>query len=238
MMRRALPLLAVAVFAGMATTAAAATAPPVTARANAEGNIVTGGLRFFPADLTVHVGEAAAWTNTDFLVPHTVTETHGLWDLSGTYGGTGLTPPGFGPGTIVQRGFEAGTHRFLCVVHGPVMSGSVAVPVDVSSVRTTILVKQKPIRTKHGLRKRKPKKVKIATVTMRWAAAAEPTGLAFDVQRRRPGGAWEQVAAATTTTDGSFRTSPGVAWEVRARLRRASDAAAGTDWSPAAAVTA
>jgi plastocyanin len=245
-MGRFLPLITAVVLACAGTVAIAAgsasggsnTRAAPAAHANAEGNIVTGGLRFYPADLKVHVGESAAWTNTDFLVPHTVTETHSLWELSGTYGMTPANPPGFAPGTTVQRSFEAGTHHFICMVHGPIMSGSVAVPVDLASSRTKITSKPKPVRRRRGKRRPKPKPrvTIIATVRMRWAALPERPGLAFDVQRRRPGGAWEPVATATTDIGGEFKTTPGTTWEIQARLRRSDNASTATDWSPVASI--
>src|SRR6059058_3132731 len=87
------------------------------AEVNAEGNAFTGGLKFDPAKVGVKVGQVVRWTNTDFLVPHTATEDHGLWDLGGTYGGTPANPSGFGPGESRSRVFEAGTQNYYCRVH-------------------------------------------------------------------------------------------------------------------------
>lgn len=217
----------------VAPLATAGAAPPIV-QATANGNAFTGGLSFAPADVSVPVGGIVAWTNTDFLAPHTVTERHGLWNLTGGYGATPLNPAGFGPGTSARRSFEAGTHQFFCTVHPTTMRGSVAVPVDVSSARTTTLVRAK---ARRGHKRPKAVRKTIATITMRWDADPVAAGMAFDVQRRQPGRAWTTLADGTTAASSTFRTTPGRTWEIRARLRKADDPGAATDWSPAAAVT-
>src|SRR5919106_230389 len=95
--------------AAVLLSATAATAGAATHEVGANGNIITGGLSFTPADVEAKVGDVVRWTNTDFLVPHTATEDHRLWDLTGTYGATPLNPPGFGPGEVREWVFEAGT---------------------------------------------------------------------------------------------------------------------------------
>src|SRR4051794_4927278 len=87
------------------------------AEVDANGNaVVPGSLGFDPVEVSVKVGEIVRWTNTDSSVPHTATEDHGLWRLSGTYGSPGPFQ-GFGPGESVERRFEAGTHHYYCEVH-------------------------------------------------------------------------------------------------------------------------
>lgn len=227
-MRRPITLGATALALLAAAPAAQAADPPVAATAN--GNMLTGGLSFMPARLTVPVGTVIAWRNTDPLAPHTVTELHGLWDLAGGYFPTPITPAGFGPGMVAQRAFEAGTHQFLCRVHPKDMRGTVAVPVTVSAARSKVRAKR---RRGH----KRPRARTIATVSLRWAAAGPAPGESFDVQRRLPGGAWTELATATATTASSFRTKPGTTWEIRARLRGADATRVATDWSPTAAIS-
>src|SRR5436309_3373536 len=120
-------------------TAAAAHAQSATpaAKVNAEGNVtqLTGPLRFNPATVTVGVGDQVEWVNTDILVPHTATEDHGLWNLTGTYGMTPVNPAGFGPGETRSRRFAAGSWSYFCEVHPAQMHGIVLVPDQLSSRR-------------------------------------------------------------------------------------------------------
>lgn len=225
-MRRLL-LLTFVLALGAAGSASAQETAPVESTAN--GNIFTGGLGFSPADMDIAVGTVIAWRNTDFLVPHTVTERHGLWDLTGGWGATPLTPPGFGPGTVAMRKFEAGTHDYYCVVHPEPMTGKVAVPVTVSSSRSRVRLKRR--------RGRKPGSRVAATVAMRWGNDTPVDGQAFDVQRRLPGGDWRVLADGTKSTSSTFRTHPRRVWEIRARLRSTENAENATDWSPPATVT-
>jgi len=187
----------------------------------AEGNIFTGGLAFDPHRVAVRVGQVVRWTNTDFLVPHTATEDHGLWDLGGTYGGTPANPSGFGPGESRSRVFEAGTQNYYCRVHPKQMRGVVAVPVRLS----------RKTRSKHG-RKR-------YLVIARWASKAPVAGEAFDIEVMRAGGSWRRVRTATRTM--SMRFDGGkvnTRWSVRARLRSAKNAHRATGWSPTASIRA
>lgn len=198
----------------VSTTASAAQAaelPPI----NANGNAVTGGLSFTPPFIQAQVGDAVSWSNTDPVAPHTVTERHNLWNLAGSYGPP-LSPGGFPPGAKVARRFEAGTHDYLCLVHGPIMSGRVAVPVALD---------------------RAGRKVRGT-----WASVAEPNGLGFDVQRRTAGSSkWQTVMEDTTRTSAIVgKLRKGGAIEVRARLEaiqpRAGAPAAATGWSPTARI--
>jgi hypothetical protein len=73
-------------------------------------------------------------------------------------------------------------------------------------------------------------------VTVRWAAARAPTGLVFDVQRRRPG-TQRFVDWRTGVTAAAARFWPSVRgpWMIRARVRQqAGDGS--SDWSPARAI--
>jgi plastocyanin len=122
---------AIAIGVLLACAPAGASGPPA-ATVKAEGNAFTGGLKFDPASVTVRVGDTVQWVNTDNVVPHTATEDHGLWDLTGTYGQTPANPPGFGPGETRERVFEAGTAHYYCKVHPQQMHGVVSVPVELS----------------------------------------------------------------------------------------------------------
>jgi plastocyanin len=217
-------LPALLAFAALAAPAAAA-----DVESTANGNVVTGGLRYAPADVTVPVGGTVAWRNTDAIAPHTVTERHGLWELTGGWGATPLSPPGFGPGTVAEREFEAGTHAYFCAVHPARMTGTVAVPVHASATRTRVRAQRR-----RGQRRRVRT---VSRIDLIWAVDAPREGLAFDVQRRTPGGPWRPLADGTTAESGGFRTAPRVVWEVRARLRSAQNAGQATAWSPVTRVS-
>jgi plastocyanin len=195
----------------------------------AAGNVFTGGLAFEPAEVTVPVGGVVRWTNTDFLVPHTATEDHGLWDLGGDYGQTPANPPGFGPEMSVQRAFEAGTHAYFCRVHPEDMRGTVTVAPALALERRRV---RRTRRTRSG--RRVVRRFTVRVLEARWASAAPAEGLVFDVQRRRAGGDWVAFRDGTTEPAGSFTASRGGDFEVRARLRAAGSSEAATGWSPAA----
>jgi len=213
-----------AVVVALALPPAAAAA---TTNVNANGNAVTDGLSFTPATITVAVGDTVRWTNTDFLVPHTATEDHGLWDLAGSYGGTPVNPSGFGPGASVQRVFEAGTTAYYCRVHPQQMRGVVGVPV-------TLGLAQRRVRVRGS---RKARLVHYVRAT--WAVAAPASGEVFDVEVRRGTGNWRSARSGTTETNALIRAGRrGTVTHVRARLRRADNADAATGWSPDAQITA
>ena len=199
------------------------------ASVNANGNAFSGGLSFTPADVTVPLGGVVRWTNTDFLVPHTSTEDHGLWDLTGDYGPPG-GPYGYAPGESVERPFEAGTHKYFCRVHPEDLRGSVAVAPEVLLIR-----RRERRRTRRGRRR----VVVLERISARWAVLPPPEGLAFDVERRKNGGAWLGFREGTRAILGNFRSSNRRrdTWEIRARLRKADDASSATEWSPVASVT-
>jgi plastocyanin len=194
------------------------------AEVKAEGNIFTGGLRFNPDTTSVRVGQKVRWTNTDNTVPHTATENHRLWDLTGNYGLGQESNTGFGPGESRERVFEAGTHHYFCKVHPQQMRAVVNVPVDV---------------TRGRLRGRPRRRFRRVTVT--WAAGPPDEGLAFDLERRRVGRAakrsnWRPWKTGTTSPSARMRVRRGRRWQFRARLRKANDPSAATDWSPATSI--
>ena len=211
--------------AAAALCAVPAHAQSPAASVNAEGNAFTGGLRFDPDEVAVGVGQVVRWTNTDELVPHTATEDHGLWDLTGTYGQTPANPPGFGPGETRERPFEAGSHRYYCRVHPAQMKGVVAVPARVAAASSVVETR--------GSKSRRRRRI-LAT----WAAAAPADGLVFDVEIRRGDGPWRRWRNGTVRASGTIRTQAARApWSVRARLRSASDEKAATDFSPVASIS-
>jgi plastocyanin len=176
----------------------------------AEGNPFQGGLKFDPPNVKVLVGDKVTWTNTDPTVPHTATEDHGLWDLTGTYGVPGNY--GFGPGEQRSRTFEAGTQRYFCKVHPADMRGVVRVP-----VRTTI--KNLP----YGARR----------LTIRWAPGKSTGDRVFDVQIKLAEGPWRKFRTGTHEAKGTRGNSgPKRDYSIRARMRSASKPARATGWSP------
>ncbi|HVS28685.1 MAG TPA: plastocyanin/azurin family copper-binding protein [Solirubrobacteraceae bacterium] len=231
---------------------------PPAADVTANGNAVydQAHLSFKPENVAVAVGQAVRWTNTDPVVPHTVTEDHGLFDLAGTYGMTPANPAGFAPGTSVQRDFEAGTFSYHCRVHGAAaMHGTVAVPVTLTlgsapaAYRAAVAFK-KVKRHRRGGQKRGPKGKPNPAPTPPgmtpgrlihavWASAPPASGLAFDVQFRQNGGDWQVLRADSSQIAADLPGAPaGTLVEVRARVKKAGDANAASDWSPQASVTA
>jgi plastocyanin len=219
-----------------AALAVPAAADAATTEVGANGNVFTGGLSFTPAKLTLSVGDAVRWRNTDNIVPHTATEDHGLWDLAGDYGATPANPSGFGPGETRERVFEAGTHDYYCRVHPTQMRGTIAVAptLAVQHARVKIKGKRRPVTTRK--RRRRARTKVISYLVAVWASASPAEGLAFDVQRARPGGGWIPVRTGTRDTNARFRVALGSTWLVRARLRSAADPSKATGWSPPAGI--
>ena len=202
--------------------APAASADPTTYDVGANGNIFTGGLSFTPNKLTAKVGDIVRVTNTDFLVPHTFTEKNGLWDLTGNYFPTPITPAGFAPGSVQQRTFEAGTANFYCRVHPTQMTGTIAVPV-------TLALSSRSVKS-HG------KRHTVREITATWATAPPSAGEGFDVQVARGGGPWLTVRDGKTSTSMVLPArKKGTITHVRARLR-ALGGSRSTDFSPDAQV--
>lgn len=107
----------------------------------------------------------------------------------------------------------AGSYRYYCTFH-PEMVGTLRVP----------------LRASHANRPRG------ALVTIRWAEDRAPTGLVFDVQRRRPGAAqfrtWHTGVRAVKA---SFRPDRRGTWSIRARVREVGGPAT-SGWSPVRAL--
>lgn len=193
--------------------AAALSAAPAQAatthEATANGNPFSGGLSFEPPALTVAVGDTVRWTNTDEFVPHTVTEDHRLFDLTGSYGIPGSM--GFGPGEAVEWTFAAGGFDYLCDIH-PQMTGRVEAPVA--------------LRARRG------------GVAAKWATEELPEGQVFDVQRAKKGRGFRDALEGTRELKGKFEAKRGQELAFRARVRLESDPEMASDWSPAAKITA
>jgi plastocyanin len=225
-MMRKLVLLTALPAAVLGFPLAAASGISRTTDLGAYGNILTPSqLSFRPANTTIALGDIVRWTNHDALVPHTATEDHGLWDLAGSYGGTPVNPSGFGPGTSVQRAFEAGTQHYYCRVHPRQMHGVIAVPVMLSVSKRTV--------------RRHKKRVTTYTIAASWDASTPASGLAFDVRRASGSAAPGAWLTGTSAASASFTTTRrGSVWHVQARLRRADDANRATDFSPDASIVA
>jgi plastocyanin len=188
----------------------------------AEGDVfIPGSLSFNPAQVFVRVGQVVRWTNTDPVVPHTATEDHDLWNLTGTYGQTPFSPAGFGPGEQRSRAFEAGTQHYYCKVHPTQMKGVVKVPVFLSRSVTKSAGKTRYL------------------IFVQWAGKAPVAGEAFDVEAKRENGGWKRLRTATRATSMQYDGGKiGTRWTVRARLRKANDASKATDWSPLISIRA
>jgi plastocyanin len=77
-------------------------------------SVTVKGMKFTPADVTVHVGDVIEWTNADPFM-HTATAKDGGWDVS--------LPPGKSGSVTVNK---AGTVDYFCRIH-PNMTGKVVV---------------------------------------------------------------------------------------------------------------
>jgi plastocyanin len=263
-MRRRITAFAAGAALGLCTALAAAPgagAAQPAAEVDAAGNAFSGGLAFIPARISVRVGDVVQWRNTDFLVPHTATEDHFLFNLTGDYGGTPVNPPGFGPGETRRHRFAAGTWNYFCQVHPDDMRGRVTVP---PTLRVTARYRLRPKKRKHRCRTRRCRKRRRAqrrpcrtdacrqrrrearlrdrrrrtvvnfTLAGRWAAAPLPAGQAFVVERRR--GSGPAVRTETRDLSGRFDAGrkSGVTYRLRVRVRGSRGA---TGWSPPVRVT-
>jgi plastocyanin len=203
--------LAAVVVTGASLALSAAPAGAATKDVEAAGNPFQGGLAFKPPSVKVAVGDVVRWTNTDGTVPHTATEDHQLWDLTGTYGIPGNY--GFGPGESRQRAFEAGTQHYYCKVHPTQMRGVVRVPVH-TSVRNGA----------YGSRE----------LTVRWAPRKSKGDRVFDVQIKLDDGPWYRFRKGTHEAKGTrhVSTGPTLHYSLRARMRSKSHPSKATGWSP------
>jgi plastocyanin len=178
------------------------------------GDPLTGSFAFRQDLVYILAGDVVRFRNANGLATHQPAERTGLW---------GLSVP---PGAQAERTMEAGTHLIVCLLHPGLMQATIRVSPVVAVTRRVVRR-----RDRHGrLRSRRV----VRTAAVRWAVTAPAAGQAFDVERRRQGGAWESLRSATTDTDASFSVRAGDAWQVRARLRGGDAVGA---WSPVASAT-
>jgi plastocyanin len=222
-----------------AAPAGAQTSQQPAATINAEGNVFTGGLQFNPATAAVKIGDTVRWKNTDPVVPHTATEDHGLWNLTGTYGQTPANPAGFGPGETRERRFAAGTWNYFCEVHPTQMHGTISVPVTLS-VQAAGGRKHKKKHRRATAAKRHRKRGRAFRILAVWAAEPLPRGQVFDVQARHGSADWTTVMDGTTDLQGVFPAGKraGVNWSYRARVRDENDRNRASGYSPEATINA
>jgi plastocyanin len=217
--RGSFAVLAVAV--AVAAVVAPALAVPAPAPAPAEtttiamtGDPLTGSFSFRQDLVDLVAGDVVRFRNANGLATHQPAERNGLW---------GLSVP---PGAEAERTMEAGTHLIVCRLHPVLMQATIRVSPVVTVTRRVVRRRDRRGR----LRSRRV----VRTATVRWAVAAPAAGQAFDVERRRQGGAWESLRSATSSTDASFSVAAGDAWQVRARLRGGDVVGA---WSPVTSAT-
>jgi plastocyanin len=181
------------------------------------GNPFSGGFAFDPDHVRVTVGATVRWTNTDSTAHHSVTEDHGIFDLSGSFGPPGRM--GFGPGESREHRFAAGTFSYHCRVHPEAMRGVVAATLKLSLVRR---------QARGGAGK--------ARIRVIWARQPLPNGQAFDVQRRVGTGPWRTVRSATRALRAEFGGARGGTLSFRSRIRLTGGPAGASGYSPAAKI--
>ena len=191
--------------------AAAAPAGAETVTVSMTGDPLTGSFSFRQDLVDILAGDVVRFRNANGLATHQPAEQNGLWGLSVT------------PGSQADRTMEAGTHLIICRLHPGLMQATIR-------VSPVIAVTRRVVRRRDRRGRLRSRRV-VRTAAVRWAVAAPAAGQAFDVERRRQGGAWESLRSATSTTDASFTVAAGDAWQVRARLRGGDVAGA---WSPVA----
>lgn len=204
-------VVATAVAVAVVAPVSAAPARAETTTISMTGDPLTGSFSFRQDLVDLLAGDVVRFRNANGLATHQPAERNGLW---------GLSVP---PGAEVERTTEAGTHLIVCRLHPGLMQATIRVSPVVAVTRRVVRRRDRRGR----LRSRRV----VRTAAVRWAVAAPGAGQAFDVERRRQGGAWESLRSATTSTDASFSVAAGDAWQVRARLRGGDVVGA---WSPVA----
>jgi len=108
------------------------------------------------------------------------------------------------PGAFVAHSFvAAGRYRYACALH-PTVTGVVTVPITASPAKGS----------------------KRTTFEVTWGSRTAPTGYAFDVQIRRPGGRWRLWKDEVTRAAAPFLADAGVGtYRFRARMIHVVDAA-------------
>jgi plastocyanin len=217
-MRRARSVVAITVAAGAGVVAPTLAVPAVaraeTTTISMTGDPLTGSFSFRQDLVDLLAGDVVRFRNANGLATHQPAERNGLW---------GLSVP---PGAEAERTMEAGTHLIICRLHPGLMQATIRVSPVVTVTRR--------VGRRRDRRGRLRSRRVIRTARVRWALAGPAAGQAFDVERRRQGGAWESLRSATTSTDASFSVDAGDAWQVRARLRSGDVVGA---WSPIASAS-
>jgi len=226
-----------------AVLAPSALAQTPAASVDADGNLlgIPEPLRFDPKEVTVPLGGVVRWTNTDFLVPHTATEDHGLWNLTGTFNpAPGLSPPGFGPGETRARPFAAGTWSYFCEVHPVDMRGTVTVPLTLGEPKKGKKKGKKKAkgRAVASARKKGKRKTRPYQVPATWSLQELPPGQVFDIERSRNGGPFAVVKDGIRELGGVLKAGrKGTTISVRVRVRATTEPARTSGYSPVATIT-
>jgi hypothetical protein len=132
----------------------------------------------------------------------------------------------------VQRAFEAGTAHYYCRVHPVQMHGVVAVPVTLALDKQVVKRRVK----RRGHRRRTVRRT-VYTVVATWATQRPAPGQVFDVQLARGSGPFQALLTGTTQTTARITArGRGTVTHLRARVRKAAEPAATTNWSPDATV--
>jgi plastocyanin len=165
-------------------------------------NVVMRDNFFQPVTARAALGDTVTWTNSG-VNPHNSASTNAtVKNPNGTPGVNLWRGPVVGSGGTFSRPFRsAGRFPYYCEIHGTVMSGTVAVALNVTKSAAT-----------GGTR-----------ITVTWATAPPPSGLVFDVQRKLPGGSvFQNWKVGVTTKTTSFVTANPGTYSFRSRVRRTS----------------
>jgi plastocyanin len=169
---------------------------------------------FDPQAVTAAMGSTVHWSN-DGSFSHTSTQ-----DTTNPGGSAGLglwNSGALAPGDEFSVTLDSSaTYTYHCAFHSN-MTGQVKVPVRIKDVSTAEEVKFR----------------------IRWAVADPPSGLAFDVQIRRPGQGFSDWRPNTTRMSAVFRPQASGTYWFRARLIKPQGGViqGATLYSPARSVT-
>jgi plastocyanin len=160
----------------------------------------------YPASTTIALGDTVKWTNTNPnpLISHTVSSNLPFALWS-------LSLPN---GTSVSRAFrQAGSFPYYCQIHGALlMHGDIHVPMRAVPA--------------HGTRS--------TSFSIHVATIRAPTGFAYVIQRKAPGGTfklWKTITGEST----AFSTGKTGNWSFRVHVKRTSNGTH-SGWSPALVV--
>jgi len=108
----------------------------------------------------------------------------------------------------------AGAYPYHCAIHPTTMKGTVKVPIQVSP----------------------PSGSAGTTFTVTVADRRAPSGLVYDVQRRKGSGDWTAWKTGITSKAATFRPKAQGTWSFRSRVRKTSNNAK-SGWSPARSIS-